>query len=136
MKNNLFVFDTNSLIRAALIQNSVNARALDKAIKTGTIAISSSILTEITEVIFRKKFDKYLNDDQRTKFINRIERDFQAFKINETIAVCRDPSDDKFLDLAITCAASCIITGDQDLLILNPFQTIPILTAAEFLKNF
>jgi predicted nucleic acid-binding protein len=46
--------------------------------------------------------------------------------------VCRDPKDDKFLNLAVVCEASCIITGDKDLLVLNPFQNIPVLTAAEF----
>ena len=67
---------------------------------------------------------------------NRIERDTLMFKVNETITACRDPKDDKYLELAITCKASCIITGDKDLLILNPFEDIPIITASEFYKNF
>ena len=51
------------------------------------------------------------------------------------IVMCRDPKDDKFLELAYAAKAKCIITGDQDLLILNPFRGIPIKTAAEFLKD-
>ena len=38
----------------------------------------------------------------------------------------------KFLELAVTAEASCIITGDQDLLVLQPFDDIQILSAADF----
>ena len=57
-------------------------------------------------------------------------------EISETINACRDPKDNKFLELAIAANAACIITGDDDLLILNPFRTIPILNASDFLNNF
>ena len=136
MRISLYVFDANTFISAALIQHSVNAQALDRAIETGIIAMSPSVLSEIKEVIYRTKFNKYLSDLQRTGFINRIERDVKTFEIKETIKACRDPKDDKYLDLAVTCNASCIITGDKDLLILNPFNDIPIITPAEFIKAF
>lgn len=42
----------------------------------------------------------------------------------------------KFLELAISESAECIITGDQDLLVLHPFREIPILTANEFLSSY
>jgi len=50
--------------------------------------------------------------------------------------VCRDPKDNKYLELAVAANASCIVTGDQDLLVLNPFRNIPILTSADFLAQF
>ncbi|MBI5220176.1 MAG: putative toxin-antitoxin system toxin component, PIN family [Bacteroidia bacterium] len=56
--------------------------------------------------------------------------------INEHIQLCRDSSDDKFLSLAKAGNASAIITGDKDLLILNPFNNIPIITPDTFLKMF
>lgn len=52
------------------------------------------------------------------------------------INVCRDPKDNKFLELAVASNASCIITGDKDLLILHPFRNIPILNAFDFLNNY
>jgi predicted nucleic acid-binding protein len=52
------------------------------------------------------------------------------------INVCRDPKDNKFLELAVEAGAACIITGDKDLLVLNPFENILILTASDFLKVF
>jgi len=135
--NNLFVFDTNSLISATLIKGSVSRKALDKALNIGELAISNSTLEELIEVLFRKKFDKYfMNDDERLLFINKIEVNAKLFEPKISFTLCRDPKDNKFLELAISAKAACIITGDEDLLVLNPFCEIPILNAAYFLNNF
>jgi predicted nucleic acid-binding protein len=48
---------------------------------------------------------------------------------------CRDPKDDKFLELAIAGKASHIISGDQDLLMLSPFHGVAILTPVDFLRE-
>jgi putative PIN family toxin of toxin-antitoxin system len=53
-----------------------------------------------------------------------------------SLSDCRDPKDNKFLELAICANASCMITGDKDLLILHPFRGIPILNATDFIKEF
>jgi hypothetical protein len=50
--------------------------------------------------------------------------------ISERIAACRDPTDDKFLKLAVNGRADLIVSGDGDLLALNPFRDIPIVTPA------
>jgi putative PIN family toxin of toxin-antitoxin system len=50
--------------------------------------------------------------------------------ITERIAACRDPKDDKFLELAVNGHADLIVSGDADLLALNPFRGIPIITPA------
>jgi uncharacterized protein len=56
--------------------------------------------------------------------------------VTEEIDECRDPKDNKYLELVVSGNAECIITGDQDLLVLNPFRRIDILTVQEFLgKN-
>jgi putative PIN family toxin of toxin-antitoxin system len=52
--------------------------------------------------------------------------------VSAKVNICRDPKDDKFLELAIESGALCIITGDKDLLILNPFKDVQILTATDF----
>jgi putative PIN family toxin of toxin-antitoxin system len=56
----------------------------------------------------------------------------ERVEIREKIAACRDPTDDKFLDVAINGQADYIVSGDADLLILNPFRHIPILNPADF----
>lgn len=136
-QTNFFVFDTNSLISAALIKSSVNAQALDAALNIGRLVTSEPALQEFKEVIFRKKFDKYFsNDEERLEAINKIELNSVFFSPHEIILECRDPKDNKFLELAVAADAYCIITGDDDLLILNPFRNIPILNAADFLNIF
>jgi putative PIN family toxin of toxin-antitoxin system len=136
-QNNCFVLDTNALISAALISTSVNARALDAALENGRFALSEPALQEFIDVIFRKKFDKYfLNDAERFEAIDKIERNAVFFLPKEIITSCRDTKDNKFLELAVAASASCIITGDKDLLVLHPFRNIPILSAAEFLATF
>lgn len=53
--------------------------------------------------------------------------------INEKIKECRDPKDDKFLELAVSGKADFIISGDGDLQVLNPFRKIKIVSPREFL---
>jgi putative PIN family toxin of toxin-antitoxin system len=65
-----------------------------------------------------------------------LELDTHLISVKVIFDVCRDPKDNKFLELAVEAGAACLITGDKDLLILNPFQNTPILTASEFLEKF
>ena len=135
--NKFFVFDTNSLVSAFLIGGTITARAMDRAIISGSFAFSNATMDELVEVLFRKKFDKYfLNNEERWSAIQRISSNGIFFFPAEALTACRDPKDDKFLELAVCANASCIITGDKDLLILHPFRNIPILNVVDFLNNF
>ena len=136
MKRKRFVFDTNTFISAALLSNSINDRAIDHAFNIGKVVVSPDSFAERTEVIFRKKFDKYLTEERKLQVLQKLEADTQLINVSVHINVCRDPKDNKFLELAIDAGAACIITGDKDLLVLNPFQTTPIVTPAEFLERF
>jgi predicted nucleic acid-binding protein len=55
--------------------------------------------------------------------------------IAERIAACRDPTDDKFLELAANGRADLIVSGDADLLALAPFRGIPIVVPAVFVQG-
>ncbi len=92
MKTNLkFVFDTNSLISVALLVNSTNKLALQKGEKIGKIFFSAETLLELTEVLVRKKFDKYLSTQERVEFVNRIEMKYELAKIVSDLSDCADP---------------------------------------------
>ena len=98
--------------------------------------MSEPALQEFIEVIFRHKFDKYfLNDAERLEAIDKIECNAVFFFPKEIITSCRDIRHNKFLELAAAASASCIFTGDMDLLVLHPFRNIPILPAAAFLST-
>lgn len=60
----------------------------------------------------------------------------QLVSIKETITICRDEKDNKFLELSVSGNANMIITGDLDLLVLHPFQSIEILTPDKFVDRF
>ena len=65
-----------------------------------------------------------------------LELKSQLIEITAPVVACRDPKDDKFLSLALTAKADCIITGDKDLLVLRPFREIPVLSSTDFLTKF
>lgn len=88
-------------------------------------------------MVFRKKFDRYfVSDEERLELLNEIENSIKQFFPSETINACLDPKDNKFLELAVSAKAACIITGDKDLLVLHPFREVPILSAVDFINNF
>ena len=131
-----FVFDTNVLVRAALISDSTAGQAFRKARQLGEILSSVPTAEELNDVLNREKFNRYITSEDRERFLAAFLRAAIVVEISEAIAACRDPKDDKFLELAVSGQATCIVTGDDDLLTLNPFRRIPILSAEEFLESF
>jgi uncharacterized protein len=94
------------------------------------------VLTEVIEVLSRKKFERYILPQERDRFIEASVREAQLVEIAEEIHACRDPRDDKYLELAVNGAATCLISGDEDLLVLHPFRGISIITPDQFLLQF
>ena len=70
------------------------------------------------------------------RFLVALLKEAEMVEIAETITDCRDAKDNKFLELAVSGKADCIVSGDADLLVLNPFRGIPILTPREFLTRY
>ena len=134
MQNKRFVADTNILVSAALIRHSLPWQAVNQMEKRGKILYSEATLLELQTVLNRKKFDKYLTPEEKQQFIFKFVEKAELVNITETITDCRDPKDNKFLELAVSGKADLLITGDQDLLILNPFRTIQIIIVADFLN--
>jgi predicted nucleic acid-binding protein len=69
----------------------------------------------------------------RREFLTFISATDKIIVIRQRIQACRDPDDDKFLEIAMNGGAGWIVTGDADLLALHPFEGIAIITPAEFL---
>ena len=131
-----FVFDTSVLVSAVLIENSHSAQAFRKARQAGEILLSLPTAEELNAVMGREKFNRYVTAEDRERFVAALIQAARLIEIAEHIAACRDPKDDKFLELAVCGHAACIVTGDEDLLALHPFREIRILTAAQFLTSF
>ncbi|MFN9860325.1 MAG: putative toxin-antitoxin system toxin component, PIN family, partial [Pseudanabaena sp.] len=101
---------------------------------TGQILMSNEIIEELTDIFNRPKFDRYSSKQLRNEFLNAFLAIVENVQIVEKIAACRDRKDDKFLELAVNGKANYIITGDQDLLVLNPFQDIEIISVSDYLS--
>jgi putative PIN family toxin of toxin-antitoxin system len=133
-KKGRFVFDTNVIVSALLIKKSVARRALDKGRETGKILLSLETIEELHDVLSRTAFDRYIDEEDRIKFLAFLVREANLVEITERIEKCRDPKDDKFLELAVNGKADFIVSGDEDLRVLSPFREIPILSPREFLE--
>lgn len=130
-----FIFDTNTLISALLFKNSIPRQAFDKALATGEILISLDVLNELNEVLGREKFKKYITEDERIEFLAVFLQEATIIDITVSIQECRDHKDDKFLELAVSGGATCIISGDKDLLVMHPFRGVEIISARDFLER-
>ncbi|GAA6614549.1 putative toxin-antitoxin system toxin component, PIN family [Scytonema sp. NUACC26] len=130
----LFVLDANIIISAVIIKKGKARQALDKAQIFGRVLMSMPVLSEIEEVLNREKFDKYITVIERKLFLASFVKTVKFVEITENIDICREPKDNKYLELALSGQATCIISGDNDLLVLHPFQEISILTIQQFLE--
>ncbi len=129
-----FVIDTNILVSAVLIKSSIPDVALKKAKSLGIILFSDATFQELQEILNRSKFNKYISVNICTQFLAKFKLEAEQIEIDEMIKECRDPKDDKFLDVAINGNATHIITGDKDLLDLHPFRGVDIITAKQLLE--
>lgn len=131
-----FVFDANVLISAALFRESIPGLAYKKAIQKGEILISENTLSELKNTLNKPKLRKYITLKDKFGFLTKLEIAGILVEISQSITICRDPKDNMYLDLALSGKADAIITGDTDLLTLNPFRNIPIITPKFFLENY
>jgi len=129
-----FVFDTNVIVSALLIKKSVARDALDKARTKGEILLSLDVIEELHDVLGRPAFDRYIDEEDRLRFLALMVKEGTLVDITEKIEECRDPKDDKFLELAVNGNATLIISGDKDLQVLHPFRDIPILSPRKFVE--
>jgi putative PIN family toxin of toxin-antitoxin system len=128
------VFDTNVLVSALLLPDSKPRHALNRALREGKVMISFSALAELHEVLSRKRFRRYVDEEDVRSFLAALTREAEWVDVQIQIQACRDPKDDKFLELAVSGQGTHIVTGDTDLLALNPFRGIAILPPHRFLE--
>src|SRR5690242_5974726 len=110
------VADTNVLISRLLLPQSVAAKAVRKIVDEGDLLVSQATLEELADVLSRPKFDPYIDLEDRQEFFRVLNRIVERVPITYPIKACRDPKDDKFLEVAVNGEAAVIVTGDKDLL--------------------
>jgi putative PIN family toxin of toxin-antitoxin system len=130
------VLDTNTLISGLLVQPSMPQQAFDYATSQAILLMSKATQAELERVLIRPKFARYVSLEKRLKFIASLTARSEQVEITQRLEICRDPKDDKFLELAICGSATHLITGDDDLLVLNPFRNVEILKSSDFVSNY
>jgi uncharacterized protein len=129
------VFDTNVLISRLMLPRSIPGLAISHAVRNGQILASRASMAELADELIREKFDRYVPREDRERFLTQLAGLVLPIPIQQRIEACRDPHDDQFLELAVNGEADAILTGDDDLLALNPFRGIAILSPAEWLSG-
>ena len=129
------VIDTNVFVSAVVLPLSVPRQAVERALNDGILLISEATMGELAEVLYRPKFDHYVTTEERTLFLRQLAETAEFIPVIQKVVECRDPRDDKFLEVALNGRADVIITGDADLLALHPWRGIEILGPAEYLKR-
>ena len=128
------VVDTNVFVSAALRESSRPAEVIRWLDRFGGLLKSTATERQLIEVLRRP----YIAQRLAPFFFENVRRilgDAELVTIAEHIAACRDPTDDKFLELVVNGQADVIVSGDLDLLVLNPFRGIPIVAPAVFVHG-
>jgi putative PIN family toxin of toxin-antitoxin system len=134
------VFDTSTLVSAAIRPDSIPDQALQRALGFNELCASAESLEELERVLKKERFDRYAALGDRMLFLRTIRNNSSLISIDpaELTGVrdaCRDLTDTKFLELCLAASADVLVSSDHDLLVLHPWRGISILTPAQFLAE-
>ena len=127
------VFDTSTLVSAVLKPQSVPAQSLARAWEVAELLVSTETLDELRQVLARDRLDRFRDIGARREFFDHYEAMTLLCPVETSVVACRDPSDDKFLSLAVSAGAKLIISSDNDLLTLGQLRGVTILRPSQFL---
>lgn len=130
------VFDASTLVGAFLKAGAVPERALLLARTHETICLSPAVEAEIRDVFSRPKFRKYLAGSRAQPLLDLLIAAAITLSPTETIEDCRDSKDNKYLELALAASAATIVSSDADLLVLDPWRGIRIMSPADYVAKF
>ena len=130
------VIDTNILVSFAIRPNSDFEKIFDRIAAQGVFLVSEDTLAELFDVLSRERFRKFIPLDQSIDYVEWYAGISEQVIVAQRVVACRDPKDDKFLALAVSGRADCILAGDHDLLDMVEFNGIPVYRPAEFMRLF
>ena len=136
IENKRVVLDTNIWLSAAISKSGAPAQVVRRVLQTGVPVFSKATFAELEARIWKPKFDRYLSMETRRAILHDANAvahwvDIPADLATQTYS--RDPDDDKFIHTALAASAAWLVTGDQDLLVIETPLPVRILTAGEAL---
>ena len=130
------VVDTNVFISAALSPNGKPRKTINLIVNSDFVIIQSqATYQELVTRIQKPKFERYISDADRELFLTVVKSSSKFITVSHQTSVCIDVDDNKFLELAVSGRAKYIVTGDNDLLCLQDYRDISIITPADFLAQ-
>ena len=129
------VVDTNVFVSAALKEKSLPGMAAQIVAESGLLLKSTITEQELFVTLGRPRLAPLIPPRFRD-WLHELLAAAELVTITGRITFCRDPKDDKFLELAVNGHADLIVSGDADLLTLNPFRGIPIVAPATFVQGW
>jgi uncharacterized protein len=134
--SNRVVLDTNIWLSAAISKSGAPAQAVRRVLQNGVPVFSKATFAELEARIWKPKFDRYLSLETRRAILHDANAVAHWVDIPADLAAktySRDPDDDKFIHTALAASAAWLVTGDQDLLVIETPLPVRILTAGEAL---
>jgi putative PIN family toxin of toxin-antitoxin system len=130
-KKNRIIIDTNLWISFLL---SKQFSFLDELLTKQSVQLvfSQELLSEFLDVVNRPKLKKYFSDESVAMVLELIDQYAEFVVVTSSVDVCRDSKDNFLLSLAKDGSVDFLITGDQDLLVIESFVNTEILTISEF----
>ena len=128
------------LLSAALSPNGAPAQLVDRLLTQAQIVFSEQTFAELKTRLWKPKFDRHITIERRQSLLHDFNAIAHWVKVPERIAnvaYSRDPTDDAFIHAAIAAGARRLVTGDDDLLCLNPIKNLDlrILTPRQALEE-
>jgi uncharacterized protein len=97
--------------------------------------LSEAVFSEVAEVLSRPKFVRILTDDRRREALALLAAAALWVDPTEKVEDCRDAKDNRYLELALAARATLIVSGDEDLLVLDPWRGVRVLRPAQFIEE-
>ena len=124
----MIVLDASTLIGAAINRGSIPDRAMRRAFEADDVTISEATLAG---VLARPRLARFIDPELRDEVLSLLDAYGVFFVPIERVTDCRDPGDDKYLELALASAADVIISSDADLLVLHPWRGVRVLRPSQ-----
>jgi putative PIN family toxin of toxin-antitoxin system len=128
------VLDSNIWVSFAIGKRLIDLERLfhDDTIQ---IFVCNKLLQEVKSSLLKPKLRKYVSSERRKELMELMAScSFEV--VTEHTTRSRDPNDDFLLDLAEKVEADFLITGDNDLLVLERHLQTPIITFNDFISIF
>jgi putative PIN family toxin of toxin-antitoxin system len=133
------VVDTNVFVSAIIFPRSAPRQVVDDALDQSVLLLSEATMSELRDVLSRSKLDRYVSRTERRLVLAQLGSAAEFVPIIRLVRECRDPKDDKVLEVGLNGRADVIITGDAtgdaDLLALHPWRKVAILSPADYQKR-